>query len=54
MLGKPISVAEHIMPSESIPRIFTGFIVSPPGISAPSIATTTSKPALTFAAPHTI
>ena len=52
--GSPISPAEHIIPSEATPRSFTGFIASPEGITAPTVATTTSSPALTFAAPHTI
>ena len=52
--GSPISPAEHIIPSDAMPRSFTGLIARPEGITAPTVATTTSKPALTFAAPQTI
>ena len=52
--ARPSSLAAQIIPSESIPRSFTGFIVKPPGICAPSVATATLSPARTFEAPHTI
>ena len=53
LLSNPNSAIEHSIPLDSTPLIVLLFI-SPPGNFAPSKATITFKPFLTFGAPHTI
>ena len=50
----PSSASEHIIPLDSCPRIIPLFIVTSSGSSAPTFATITFSPALTFGAPHTM
>ena len=50
----PSSNNEHIIPFDSCPLIFPFLIVISPGSSAPTCATITFNPFLTFGAPHTI
>ncbi len=54
LFSRPSSLREQIMPFDSTPRILARFILKPPGSSAPSFATITCWPALTFGAPQTI
>ncbi|MNQ96335.1 hypothetical protein D3C85_1119330 [compost metagenome] len=50
----PSSLAEQIMPCDSTPRSLARLISSPPGRTAPIMATGTFCPASIFLAPHTI
>jgi len=52
--GRPSSSGEHIMPSESWPRMVDCLILSPPASTAPGSATGTRSPARWLGAPQTI
>ena len=54
LLSKPNSAIEQSIPLDSTPLIFPAFILKSPGSSAPTKATITFKPFLTFGAPQTI
>ena len=53
LLSNPSSAREQIIPFDSTP-LFKHFVIFPPGSCAPSCATITFSPALTFGAPQTI
>ncbi len=52
--GSPNSSDEQIIPLESSPRSFASLISMPFGKIAPTLETTTCRPAFTFLAPQTI
>ena len=51
---RPSSRAEQFMPHDSTPRSLLFLILTSPGRTAPTMATTTCSPAATLGAPHTI